>query len=94
MTDSTTSAWKPAVPPSGLVSGGWCNLFPHVIVNCGLLPECEIGVLCACPGFLLLLGTSIPSAEPFPAPDPVTEAVVESNFRRFYAFLKLNIDLL
>lgn len=88
MTDCTTSAWKPVVPPSGSVSRGWCNLFPHVVVGCGLLPECEISVLCACPGFLLLLGTSVPS----PAPDLVSK-VVEPNFRS-YAFLKLNIDFL
>lgn len=93
MTDCTTSAWKPVVPPSGSVSGGWCNSFPHVIVGCGLLPECEIGVLCACPEFLPLLGTSVPSAEPSPAPDLVTEAAVKSNFRRSYTFLKLNVDL-
>lgn len=94
MTDCATSASKPVVPPSGSVSGGWCNLFPHVIVSCRLLLECEIGVLHACPGFLLRLGTSVPSAEHSPAPDLVAEAVVESNFRRSYAFLKLNIDLL
>lgn len=94
LTDCTTTAWKPVVPPSGSVSGGWCNLFPHVIVSCRLLPECEIGVLRACPGFLLRLGTSVPSAEPSPALDLVAEAVVESNFRRSYAFLKLTIGLL
>ena len=89
----TTTGWKSVVPPSGPVSGGCCDLFPHAVVSCGLLSESEIGVLCACPGFLLLLGTSVPPAEPSPAPDPVTKAVVESNFRRSYAFLKLNIDL-
>ena len=92
--DCTTSAWKSVVPPSGSVSGGWCNLFLHIVVACGLLPECEIGVLCGCPGFLLLLSTGIPFFEPSPGPDLVTKAVAESNFRSSYAFRKLNIDLL
>lgn len=94
MTNCTSSAWKPVVPSSGFVSGDWCNLFPHVVVSCGLLPECEISVLYAWPWFLLLLGTGVPSAEPSPALNLVTDAVMESNFRTSYAFLKLNIDLL
>lgn len=90
--DYATSAWKPVVAPSCSVSGDWCNLFPHV-VGCGLLPVCETDILWACPRFLLLCGTSVPFAELSPVPDLVPEAVVESNFRRSYTFLKLNVDL-